>query len=192
MTCIAYKAPFIVGDQRVNGVNNVLFGNTKKIHHCNLKIEHDLFPEDHGQLYVGLAGDCGTEKVLLKLIVASLIGKDEDQDYLQEKVRKYLGDKKESGFESMFVHMKDGKPHMFTLEPNLLLLEYSSPFTAIGSGADVALGAMAHGANAWQAVHHATVWNGSCGYPLNGYNVFTGEHFTFNDFDSLKEFLNGH
>lgn len=189
MTCIAYKHPFIVADQRVTGGNASLFGSTKKVSVLDLSIQHNLFPEEHGKIYVGFAGDAATERVLVALIKAHLVGSESDQDAAQDKARKYLGEKKESGFECICVHVKNGVVQLYSLEPNLLMMEYDAPFSAIGAGGEVAIGALAAGADVWQAVHHTTIWNASCGYPIDGYNVLTGQYYKFNDVENIKDFL---
>lgn len=195
MTCIAYRAPYIVADQRIgSGGGRLDFGRTTKIYTGNIGTG-DLITPMAGKFYASFAGNMGTEHVLVPYVKACLEMDQEAKDKHFDNCRKYIGDKKDQDSFEGIVVAKDFKSNtvkVYTLEPALFLCEFTAPFVGMGSGVEIAVGAMAHGAMAWEAVHHATVWDGGCGYPIDGYNVWTGEHWKFQDFEELKEFVNAH
>ena len=65
---------------------------------------------------------------------------------------------------------KDGKVE-FKDTMHLDWFEISAPFHAAGSGRDLALGAMAHGASAYEAVEIACAYDANSGIPLYQYKI---------------------
>lgn len=73
---------------------------------------------------------------------------------------------KAEDFAGLIVRFVDNRPQIWTIEDALKAWEVRMPFTARGSGVDYALGAMAMGASAAQAVQVAATFDLGTGGPI--------------------------
>ena len=166
MTCVVYKHPFIVGDQKyTRDYGNTRLGRYTKIY---------VLDKPAYKLYTAYAGDSGTEHLFNSYMLAAF---DNDHEAMSKahKLCKEYSDKAISCV-GIVLHVVDKKVTTYTVGMNLLLTPIEWPYLTIGSGEDLAAGAFEMGADAWQAVDVATRMDGACGYPLDGYNVVTGEY----------------
>lgn len=84
-----------------------------------------------------------------------------------------ISDFKDPEFAAFLVR-KDGVLFEFTNE--MVLLQFDAPYWSIGSGAHYAIGAMAHGANAVEAIAAAIAHDGGSGGPIQVTRFPVPEH----------------
>ena len=166
MTCVVYKYPFIVGDHKYTKSSSWgKLGTYTKIY---------VLEQPTYKLYTAYAGESGTEHLFSNYMIAAF-NNDADAIAKAHKICKEYQDKA-INCDGIIVHVKDQKITLYSIGTNLLLTPIQWPYMTIGSGEDLATGAFEMGADAWQAVDVATRMDGACGYPIDGYNVTTGEY----------------
>lgn len=95
-------------------------------------------------------------------------------DPLARPVIQYAGGDK-PGMRALVIVLS-AQPSMTIYDEDFLEVELSQEgYYAIGSGQDLALGAMAHGANAIEAVVAACAHDPHSGLPISWFNALTGE-----------------
>lgn len=139
MTTIAYKSGLLAADSMISytSINN---GTRQKISQC-------------GRYTVALAGSAWLRKPLERWC---------EQGCPEDNVPRVLMDN-DSSFSALIIDNDTGE--LFEFDSGYLIPIYAD-YTAIGSGALLALGAMAHGATAEEAVLAASKHDKNTGGPV--------------------------
>lgn len=135
MTTVCFRDGYLAADTLIS-YNSITNGNRCKIAQC-------------GDFYVALAGPAFLRKALERWVAEGA-----DPDDVPETLEKHNGK-----FEAVVVN-KVG--NVFEYD-NGQLLPICADYTAIGSGAMLAIGAMAHGASAEQAITAAAAHDKNTG-----------------------------
>lgn len=138
MTTICYRDGFLAADSLIS-YTSITNGEREKIARC-------------GQHLVAMAGAAYLRKALEDWVAAGC----------SEDVPAVLLDNQDK-FSTLIVD-RDGRAHEFD---NGFLIPVHADYTAIGSGALLALGAMAHGANAVEAVCASARHDKNTGGPVS-------------------------
>lgn len=162
MTTIAYKDGILVGDTLITMVSedspHYKLGNEGKVY----KVKHELI---EAPVYFGCAGDDVPFRPLANALSAHF-------HELEEYVDPFPDDK----FNGIVVYRGES----YFLWDCLKKIPMNTPYCAVGSGTTFALGAMASGATAVQAVEAAARMDLYTGFPLQGFNTNTGEELSVN------------
>lgn len=170
MTIIAYRHPYIVADQRVGNTNAMILGSMDKLR---------VHKSENKTVYMGAAGDAGHVDNLFEYVLHDLaIVKNEER---AKELRELLvpDPKGEGKMDGLVVEVTDGVAVYHCYDDDLSRITFKHDFYAEGSGMRIALGAMQMGADAFEAVDAVTQLDMSCGYPVSGYNVLTGQSYFF-------------
>lgn len=143
MTTIAYRDGIMAADGKRNDANDVKRGEVKKIH---------LFDD----CIVGVSGDVPSITRFL-----DWVGSGMPQDNMPEMVS-------EKGFTATIV---DAGGDVEIWQSDLTPMMQDAPFYASGSGYEIAMGAMAAGASAEEAVEIACEYDAHSGGPVQVVNV---------------------
>ena len=164
MTTIAYKNGVMAADTReVHGApgHEVIGDCTKLIRF------HDV---NRFCILVGMAGDSAASAVVAQAIVTQARTRSSENADFWSRVREEVGDRVKDADFSLLVFFGSTE-QLVTVDDMLEPLPRPEPFWAIGSGAKIALGAMAYGASPVEAVQIACRFDLYTGGDVHSYRA---------------------
>lgn len=176
MTVIAYRYPFIAGDYKaVDSIGYASSWDTKIYTRTG----------EQGTLYMGYSGTGGWEDDVMEYIWLELT-KQLKPEAIQKLKDREQEEKGGLDYNCIVVFKPATGPiQVYEWYSNGRYMLMRAPYVACGSGTKLAIGAMAFGASALQAVNVALL-DPYVGYPIDGYNVETGEYFRHNTPEDFK------
>lgn len=148
MTTIAFKDDIIAFDSQITG-GNTLSG------YCNDKVKKIDFPDK--TIYVGTAGSAALCTALMNWAYTNF-------DPTQKP-------KAESSNDVLQAFIIDDKGNVLHVDAGMTPYAVKAPFHTLGCGGDIALGAMAQGASALEAVKIAAKWDVNTGGKIHHFKL---------------------
>lgn len=175
MTTLAYRAPYLMGDGgSFHDVQPMHMGTVKKI--TKVPLFNGLF------MYTAICGDGGTDSVVIPFLSDAWRTQD-----LRKSLSTVLPEKATYG---VLAVMPNKEVWFMSDDNNGLIDVWEADYHADGSGFELAMGAMAAGADAVGALQATALHNIYTKYPFQGYNVITGEELTFKDDREINRWRN--